>query len=106
MTSRSARDTTTVRRALSAGALVWLGLGAALVAAVVRAGGGGGAGLVAVMAALVGGALVASAWLLLSATLDLIAEQPPGPWRVRWTVAVVLFTFASPLLVMGAQTAR
>lgn len=95
-----------MRRALVAGTALWVGLGAVLVAVVVRAGGDGGAGVVAVMSALVAGSLLASAWLLLAAALDLVAGEPPGRRRTIWTVAVIVFTFASPLLVAGAQAAR
>ncbi|HVM00924.1 MAG TPA: hypothetical protein VM324_16665 [Egibacteraceae bacterium] len=100
------RDRTTVRRALAAGAAVWLAVGTVLVTIVVRAGGDGAAGLAAVFLALVSGAVVASGWLLLAAALDLLAGEPPGRRRVLWTVGVLLFTFSSPLLVVAAQAAR
>lgn len=95
-----------MRRALLAGVALWVVGGAVLVAVVVRAGGDGAAGVVAVMVALVAGSLLASAWLLLAATLDLVAGEPPGRRRVLWTVGVLLFAFVSPLLVAGAQAVR
>ncbi len=95
-----------MRRALTAGTALWVGLGAVLIGAVVRAGGDGAAGAVALTIALVAGSLLASAWLLLAATLDLVAGEPPGRRRTLWTVALIVFTFASPLLVAAAQAAR
>lgn len=95
-----------MRRALLAGVALWVGGSAVLVAVVVRAGGDGAAGVVAVMVALVAGSMLSSAWLLLAATLDLVAGEPPGRRRVLWTVGVLLFAFASPLLVAGAQAVR
>lgn len=102
----SERDRTTVRRALVAGMTLWVGAATALLWVVIRAGGDGAAGVVAVMVALVAGSLLSSSWLLLAATLDLVAGDPPGRRRAVWTVAVIVFTFASPLLVAGAQAAR
>lgn len=86
--------------------MVWVTLGGPLVAVGVRAGAGGAAGLAAVMAGLVAGALVASAWLLLAAALDLLAGCRPGRRRLLWTAAVTLFAFVSPFLLLGAQAAR
>lgn len=100
------RDRTTVRRALGAGLLVWICTGAALVAVVIGAGGDGAAGLVAVSMGLVVGSVIASAWLMLAAALDLLADHPPSRRRALWTVGVVVFTFATPLLVVAAQAAR
>lgn len=95
-----------MRRALAAGLVLWVAMASVLVGAVVRSGGDGAAGVVAVLAALVAGSLLSSAWLLLAAALDLAAGEPPSRRRTLWTVAVILFTFASPLLVAGAQAAR
>lgn len=100
------RDRTTVRRALAAGAGVWAVLATVLVVLIMRAGGDGTAGFAAVVSALVVGSVVASAWLLLAALLDLLAGHTPGRYRVGWTVGVLVFTFFSPLLVLGAQAAR
>lgn len=102
----ASRDRTTVRRALRAGVVVWVLTGVPLVAVVAGAEGDGAAGLVAVMMGLVVGSVVASAWLMLAAALDLLAHERPGRRRVLWTVGVVVFTFASPLLVVAAQAAR
>lgn len=103
---RPDREARTVRRGLAAGGVVWLTGSAVLVAVTVAAGGSGRDGLTAVLAALVGGAVTASGWLLLAAWLDLVAEEPPGRRRVVWTVAVVAFTFVSPLLVLGVHGGR
>lgn len=100
------RDRTTVRRALTAGVGLWVGISAVVLPMVIRAGGEGSAGVVVVAIAMVAGSLLASAWLLLAACLDLVAGEPPGRRRTIWTVVLILFTFASPLLVVGAQAAR
>ncbi|MDP8970594.1 MAG: hypothetical protein M3N52_08920 [Actinomycetota bacterium] len=97
------RDRTTVRRALRAGLVVWAICAGALLGAVLVAGAGGRFGLAAVLLGLTAGSLAASSWLLLSAALDLLAEQPPGRRRVAWTVTVVAFTVLSPVFVVGAQ---
>jgi hypothetical protein len=98
-----ARDATTVRRALVAGAAVWglvaLGL---LVAAVVQ-GGGGRAWLTGVMIGLVLGSAASAGWLLLAAALDVLAGERPGRRRLVWTFGLAAFTFLSPALVLGAQ---
>lgn len=104
--NRPDRERTTVRRGLVAGALVGVVTGSPLVVTVVRAGGDGATGLVAVMMGLVAGAVVASAWLVLAAVLDLLAGEPPGRRRALWTVGVVVFTLASPMLIVAAQAAR
>jgi hypothetical protein len=100
------RDAVTIRRGLRAGAVVWVALGAVFTTVVIRAGGDGAAGLAAVMLGLTAGSLVASGWLLLAALLDLLAGARVGRRRVIVTAAVVLFAFASPMLVVGAQAAR
>lgn len=104
--ARNDRDVITVRRALVAGGGVWAVGGLALVGVVLAAGGDGAAGLAAALLALVCGALVASGWLLLAALLDLVAGARISRRRTVITAAVVLFTFASPMLVVGAQAAR
>jgi hypothetical protein len=96
------RDRETVRRALRAGGATWAVVGGALVASVLNAGGDGRAGLAAVLLGLVFAGMVASGWLLVAAGLDLLADETPSRRRVVWTVAVVLATMLSPVLVMGA----
>ena len=100
------RERTTVRRGLVAGGVVWAVTAGPLVVVVVRAGGDGAAGLVAVMMGLVAGSVAASAWLMLAAALDLLAGETPGRRRALWTVGVVVFALASPMLIVAAQAAR
>jgi hypothetical protein len=96
------RDRETVRRALRAGGLTWAVVGGLLVASVLYAGGDGRAGLAAVLLGMVFGGMVASGWLLVAAGLDLLADEPPSRRRAAWTVAVVVATMLSPVLVLGA----
>lgn len=100
------RDARIVRRALLAGLLTWTLLAAALLVPVVVSGLGGRAGLTVVMLALCFGAAVTSGWLVLALVLDLFADEQVGWRRLTWTVSVVLFTLASPMLVLGAQGPR
>jgi hypothetical protein len=46
---------------------------------------------------------VASGWLILALFLDVLADQRATRRRLAWTAGVVLFTMASPMLVLGAQ---
>lgn len=85
---------------------MWAGLSAVLVGITVVSGGSGRDGLVAVLAALVAGAVTASGWLLLAALLDLLAEEPPSRGRMVLTVAVLLLALLSPVLVLGAHGGR
>jgi hypothetical protein len=100
--TRPDRDRETVRRALRAGGLTWAVVGGLLVASVLYAGGDGRAGLAAVLLGMVFGGMVASGWLLVAAGLDLLADEPPSRRRAAWTVAVVVATMLSPVLVLGA----
>lgn len=94
------RERRTVRRALVAGGATWLGLG--LLLGLRLAPGGGEARLVGVLLAMIVAGLVASGWLLLALLLDLVTDQPIGRGRLAWTAALVVFTIASPMLLLGA----
>ncbi|HUH08838.1 MAG TPA: hypothetical protein VML96_13640 [Egibacteraceae bacterium] len=95
------RDATTVRRALTAGALSWALITGAL--SVVGVAGGGGLRAIgsAAVIALVLGSSIASAWLLLAAGLDLVAGEQLSRRRGAWTIGVVLFALLSPLLMLA-----
>lgn len=93
------RDRATVRRALAAGAVVWLAaaLGLGVSSALSRTLSGEAALLVAALGLVVGG-LAATCWLVLAAWLDLRAGEPPGLRRWLWTAAVlVIAVLAVPL---------
>jgi hypothetical protein len=96
------RDRTMVRRALTAGGIMWALIGAPLMIAVIVGGGTGQAGLATLFLGLTFGGLVASAWLLVGTLLDLLAGEVPGRRRIVWIAVVLGFTFASPLLVAAA----
>jgi hypothetical protein len=98
-----ARDARIVRRALWAGLVTWMMLAAGLILAVRVVGLGGREGLVVVMLALCLGSAVSSLWLLLALLLDGFAGERVGRQRQIWTVAVVIFTMASPMFVLSAQ---
>ena len=89
-----ARDRETVRRALWAGAVVWLvaaaGLGVASVATR-RTMPGETAALIVAVALVVGG-LAATLWLMLANVLDLFAGSPAGLRRWLWTAGILLVT--------------
>ncbi len=104
-TGDGGRDREVVRRGIRAGLLTWAVAGGLLLVATVLLGGGGRLGLVAVMMGLVVGSLVASGWLLLAGILDMLADHRPGRRRLTWTAATVVFTFLSPILVLGAMGA-
>jgi hypothetical protein len=97
------RDRRIVRRALVAGAATWAVLSVLLLAATLVAGLGGREGLTVVLLALCFGGAVASGWLILALFLDVLADQRATRRRLAWTAGVVLFTMASPMLVLGAQ---
>jgi len=98
------RDRTTVRRALVAGSVVTLALGVPLAVAVVATGGTGAAVLAVTLLAVTAGGVVATAWLLLAAGLDLRAGAAVGRRRVVWTVAVATSTFAAQVLAAAAAS--
>ncbi len=95
-----------VRRGLVAG-----GVGAALAAvplvglALAPAAGGEelATAVVAVGAlALAVGAMVALGWVLVGTLLDLVADQPPGALRVRWTIALAVLALAAFVVAAAA----
>jgi hypothetical protein len=98
-----ARDRRVVKRALVAGGVVWAVLAGVLLTFVILGGGSGRAGATVVLLALCFGSATASVWLLLALATDALAGERVGPGRLAWTVATVLFTFVSPMLVLGAQ---
>ena len=99
------RDSTTVRRALKAGAVAAALVVAGLVALTIAGSGPGGA--VVVTAAIALGSLITAAWLLLAGLLDVLAGEPPGRRRLAWTLGAVVVAMLGPFLLIGAaaQTA-
>ena len=59
----------------------------------------GGAVIASVIAAF---GLVAAAWLLLAALLDVLAGHPPDRRRTLWTIGMTLLAMLGPFLVLGA----
>lgn len=98
------RDRTTVRRALKAGGVVAVLVGAPLVVAAVV--GAPALWLAAVFAGLTVGTLFAAAWLLLAGVLDVSAGVFPGRGRVAVTVVVTLLAMLTPFLLLAALTPR
>ncbi|GEM_PF-3202106 len=96
----AAREARTLRRALLAGAVVWLAAGGALGVALAPA--GGDASALGVLLGLALALVVASGWLLLAALLDLLAGQPVGRLRTAVTALLVLATVVVPLLIAAA----
>ena len=93
------RNRTTERRALRAAGIVAgvvLGLGLVVVMSVgipLRA---------AIATAVVIGAFVGAAWLLLSMLLDTIAGDPPDRRRTWWTIALTALAMIGPFLLLSA----
>jgi hypothetical protein len=89
-----ARDRETVRRALRAGAVVWLvaALGLGVASIVTRGTMAGETAALIVAVGLVIGGLAATLWLMLANVLDLFAGAPPGLRRWLWTAGILLFT--------------
>ena len=92
------RNRVTVRRAVRAG-LIAGGLGAAVMLALAVQGKVSGAAVPA--AAIAGWGVVASAWLLLAALLDVLAGEPPNLRRVVWTVVATLIAMLAPFVLLG-----
>lgn len=96
------RDRTTVRRALAAGALVWVVVGGPLLLAGLLGSDADRAALVAVLIGFVVGAFAAALWLLVAMLLDLWAGEPPGLRRALWTGATLAVALLSPFLLLAA----
>lgn len=92
------RNRTTVRRAVRAG-----GVGAAVAAGLmlILALQDKVAGGAVLAAAITGWGVVAAAWLLLAALLDVLAGEPPNLRRVLWTVAATLVAMLAPFVLLG-----
>ncbi len=104
--TRANRERTTVRRALGAGAVVALAVGAPLAVAVLVGGGTGAALLAVSLLALTAGGVVATGWLLLAAGLDLRSGAGVGRRRAAWTVGVATSTFVAQVLAAAAASLR
>lgn len=107
MSAVRSRDRTTVRRGLVAGAVV-AALAAVPLLGLVLAPAAEGrvltAAVIAVAAlALAVGALTALAWILLGTLVDLIADQPPGAARVRWSVGLAVLAVGAFLVAAAAR---
>jgi hypothetical protein len=96
------RDRRVLRRAAVAGGGAWALLSAALLLGALATRAGVRGVLLALTFGLTVGALVAAAWLVLAAVLDVVAGHPPGAGRLAWTVGVALFALASPVFVVAA----
>lgn len=98
--SDRARDRRVVRRALGAGAVTWVAVGAAFALALADA--GGRAGVVSLLLGLMTGGVVASAWLLTALVLDALAGHHASPARLAWTFGVTAVTLVAPVLLFSA----
>ena len=92
------RNRTTVRRGVRAG-LIGGGIAAALMLVLAVQSLVSGAAVVA--AAIAGWGVVAAAWLLLAALLDVWAGEPPNLRRILWTAVATLVAMFGPFLLLG-----
>ena len=92
------RNRTTVRRAVRAGAIGGAVAAGFMLILAVQSKVAGGAVLAAAIA---GWGVIAAAWLLLAALLDVLAGEPPNLRRVVWTAVATLVAMLSPFLLLG-----